>query len=108
MNDTPQPDPEQIVPWALEKRCDPCEGAGVIRNPAWAAWFERYLAARDRYQRTHEFTVDWYRSPEEAVLDAEKPDTGSEEIECPTCHGAGTVPTEAGNALLGFLHRHWR
>jgi hypothetical protein len=93
--------------YILADNCSRCEGSGVIADPEWTAWWADEKALRAAWETANP-GGDWFRSAESGKHDSEMPDSASEEIECTKCRGAGTVPTEAGNALLRFLAAHRR
>lgn len=80
----------------LEDGCNKCDAVGTRYSPAWADWY-----------RQVEVLVEAGADREAAMESIPEPE-GPEEYDCPECKGAGTVPTDLGQALLRFLQRHHR
>jgi hypothetical protein len=91
-----------------EEPCGRCLAAGVIEDPAWSEWW----AEDDRRKAAWAGQADapdrtgWMASAEHQAHEAEGMPEGEQEIPCPACLGARTVPTPAGQALLAFLRKH--
>lgn len=101
----------------LEQPCPDCptdEQRGA-NSQAWFDWRERERSAFDAFDQ--EYRIDngaygdavdaWNRSPEFRALREVRPDELAA-VGCVECDYTGTVPTDAGRALLEFLGRHGR
>lgn len=69
----------------LERKCNACDGVGVVQAPEWAAYFKATGADDDQ------------PVPEEPE--------GPEEIGCGECDGEGRQLTDAGQSLAAFIRR---
>ncbi|HEY9411206.1 MAG TPA: hypothetical protein VIP77_16625 [Jiangellaceae bacterium] len=86
---------------ALDIACGDCHGTGVVASYAWTRWLHTYATARADFEAVHP-DEDWYRSPEQGVLEDERPDEPYD-FDCHGCGGTGREPTDAGRVLLAFL-----
>lgn len=77
---------------ALEQTCQECGGTGFVQAPAWAQW----QALVEQEARVSGLAIP------EAAQRIPTPD-GPEEIPCDACDGQGSVPTEAGYAVLNLV-----
>jgi len=89
----------------FEHRCEACHGEGLLYSPVWRRWHEREGEARLAWRADHGGDADWYASPAYVALRLERP-AGPQEDPCGECEGIGSIPTELGHQLLGFLRRH--
>jgi len=87
----------------LDRKCSECGGSGASRDPEWADWSSRYEATR-RLWKDRGYTDETAR--EQALAVAGPTPEGPEEIPCGVCDGRQRVPTEDGDRLLEFFHRH--
>lgn len=79
------------IPVHLDRRCNNCEGIGIVGNPAWDAFNEKYQGS---VGPESEWPTDGYGN------------VVPEEITCSECEGRGLVLTDFGRELLTFLRRH--
>lgn len=102
----------------LDMVCSECDGEGWVQSPAWERWTAKFEELRvlveDDTGTVHTVYGVSIAALQNAngYLDADKAinegllEHEPEQPVCPECEGIGTVPTEAGMALLEFYWRH--
>lgn len=76
----------------LETRCGKCNGLGKIANLEFNKELDRLFPhlvsdCKEAYERVKASGLE-------------------ENIECPSCGGIGSIPTEFGKQILEFIKRH--
>lgn len=95
----------------LEKVCPECNGEKIIYSLAWQKYFkemkksEEYLKIKfnklikeGKYDKN-----EYYVFVEKEIPPPQEP----EEYSCPKCEGKGTVLTDEGVRLIGFIRKYW-
>ncbi|MDF5755835.1 hypothetical protein [Spongiactinospora sp. TRM90649] len=128
--------PQHSLITDLEQPCDPCDGTGLLRNPAWYAWRQRLRQLEDDAREARQqaglppdlpatglsVVVSLHGEPSSrppddvppAVAAAEKAldnhhydrPPTPERETCPLCRGYGKVLSEVGKKFAALLQRH--
>ncbi len=78
----------------LQKKCNFCEGVGIVSNPVWIEWNQKVKEVQIKENISLLEASDKIPMP---------PPYQSEEIPCYECEGIGSLPTEQGKILLEFI-----
>lgn len=71
----------------LERACATCEETGITYSAAWQEWLAEHPGALS--------PDEWSTAP-----------AGPEEFRCIECDGRGTLPSDAGQAILDLVARY--
>lgn len=79
--------------------CPSCKGAGIITNPKWEEYWNKYMEVKHSIKETKIGEVELILA-ENGIY---PPEDEPEEIKCETCMGTGVILTRQGKAFISLL-----
>jgi hypothetical protein len=86
----------------LDRECGRCQGNGIVTTPEWLEWETQANAVEAAWKARYPGR-SWFGSTRRMEIEDAQPDP---EMSCPECDGKGSIPTDAGRAVLRFLSVH--